>query len=115
MTQSPDHHTIRRMYKRLGGQGRAPLKQADHVRPTGTGQGYLGHGCPTAGLSGADLPLNLNHVFSCVIPRNQGYAPSEVTALYLEVAVPQQWVKLLAWRKRRANGFIQSFLKRAQK
>ena len=108
------------MYERLGGQGRAPLKQADHIHPTGTGYGHLGDGCPRAGLSGADLALNLSHLFSRVIPSNQGYTSSEGTALYLEVAVPQlghdnQWVKLLAWRKCRGKRFIQGFMKRAQK
>ena len=37
------------------------------------------------GLPGADLALSLSHV----IPSNQGYTSSDVTALYLEVAVPQ--------------------------
>lgn len=77
MKQSPNHHPVERMYRRPGGQGRAPLKQTDHVHPTGTDQGHLSHGCPRAGLSGADLALNVTHAFGHVIPRHRGYTSPE--------------------------------------
>lgn len=103
MKPSPDHHTIWRMYS---------VAMAElHCNTQTMSTPHPGHGCPRPGLPGAALALNLSCVFSRVIPAVQGYTPSEVTALYLEVAAPQlghdnQWVELLAWCKCSANRFI---------